>query len=1381
MRSRIGLILCVFSLLAGCGGGDDGGAPPTPPPVVTPPPPPPPVIGAGGGTVTESTGASVIVPAGALGADTTIRIAMDSTGAPAMPAGLTAAGNMYVVTPHGGEFPTPIEVSIPAPAVTLLPTQKLMLGKAQPGGEWILLDDTVLADGKLKANVTSFSFFTAFVITYTLPLAQFAPLELTATLTCGGQDCNRTLGPVAAVYTVTGNGGQLPASCPGGELRHSEYDGRSFTPAEVKPLSGYSVSKTIPSAQLQYSFTGHLYCPTSTVIGGSPQTRYVRWVLPVSYPNISIVRVPAQLDVIEGLPARLDVLLSGGAVKYVTNPGADISYRPHLYDRALVDWQRSDDGGASWRVIAHSFQNEANPTPFGTGLEWRPWSVRHGFIATAMDQGALIRVHLCYTPPAPTAGPPCLTSSATLVNVLQQSGVPTFTSSPRSVLVRTGQTANLSAAASGLPAPTLQWQTRPANSSDAWTNVTLGTGATTTDYITAATALSDNGTQYRVLATNTLGSAASAVVTVSVSDLDVAPSITTQPASLSVASGSDVVFAVDARGTEALSYQWYRDGSALAGENSPILRLTGVSIMNSGSFTVTVSNAAGDADSNAANLNVYPGTPAAVAPTIVTQPASLTVNAGNTATFAVGVDGTGPFTFQWRRNGINIAGATSAVLIRPAVVADAAGEYSVVVGNAASAGVTSDPATLSVNANGATIAPDIITQPATLIVAPGGSGLLAVAATGSGPLSYQWLNDGVPLSGETGPVLVIDNASQASEGNFAVRVSNSVGDVQSSEAQVILLGAPLITSHPAGVSLFENSTTTFRVEASGSNVHYQWLRNGSPISSSDSDSHTTHSLTVADSGAVYSVIVYNGAGVAISGPAVLTVRVPVPPTVLQQPADANIEPGAQATLCMAFGGTPPFTVQMTRWNGSQWTPVGAAQTFGDNAAHCITTPALQSADNGAQFRFSATNAEGGLFESLTRTVTVSVTEPTVIDATTLVTRATSGALANNRSYWTSLSADGNLVAFVSEGTNLVPGFATTFGHGYVRNLQTGVTTAVNQTVAGTESSQGIRELRLAAGGRYAVFSSLASDLVADDTDTSQDAFVRDLQTGTTERVNVLPDGSPQPPRGNSTGEMHLDISADGRYVIFTSFYDLTAAGAEMPYMGLFIRDMQMNQTRLIAIGTGYNIQYAALSASGEYVAYSAPQLGPVRETIWLHDAEADTTRILYEMPPLNGTDWLGPGLSISAEGRYVAFAMRSALLLGSPVTQAVVVDRDGAPNNLELVSTGSAGSGIGAGDDTSDWPELSADGRYVVFSTDAANLRGFGGPTEFALMVRDRQTQTTSVASRRADGTPVRTILHADGGYGISADGTRVVFGATIFDMEGAGSIEQHLYAAPRP
>ncbi len=174
------------------------------------------------------------------------------------------------------------------------------------------------------------------------------------------------------------------------------------------------------------------------------------------------------------------------------------------------------------------------------------------------------------------------------------------------MLIRTAETANFSVTVSGQPAPTLRWQTRPANSTGEWTDVTVGKGATTASYTTAPRVPSDNGEQYRVVATNAVGSTASTPVTVSVSDLDVAPSITTQPASLNVTSGNDAVFAVVAYGTEALSYQWRFNGTNIAGANSPVLRLTGVTSANAGNYAVTVTNNAGNAASNTAVLSVTP-------------------------------------------------------------------------------------------------------------------------------------------------------------------------------------------------------------------------------------------------------------------------------------------------------------------------------------------------------------------------------------------------------------------------------------------------------------------------------------------------------------------------------------------------------------------------------------------------------------------------------------------------------------------------------------------------------------------------------------------------------------------------------------------------------
>jgi hypothetical protein len=810
------------------------------------------------------------------------------------------------------------------------------------------------------------------------------------------------------------------------------------------------------------------------------------------------------------------------------------------------------------------------------------------------------------------------------------------------------------------------------------------------------------------------------------------------------------------------------------------LRLTAVASANAGNYDVRVTNNAGSVSSNTAVLSVSNGTPAAVAPSIVTQPVSVTVNAGNTATFAVGVDGTGPFTFQWRRDGVNMPGATSAALTFNSAALPNAGSYSVVVSNSAGA-VVSSTVTLDVTPAVPALPPVITSQPSTVVVPAGGSTMLAVGATGSGPLSYQWSFNGTSIPGATLPVLSLANVSNAEAGNYTVSVTNSVASITSQGAQVILLGAPQITTQPASLSTPENNPVTFSVGASGSGLHYQWLRNDAPIAGATQHTYTTPMLTVADGGAVYTVIVFNGAGIAISQPAVLTVYVPVPPTVLQQPADVSVQAGALANLCMAFGGTPPFSVQMNRRVVGVWTPVGSPVSFGDNSLTCISTPNLQLADDGAQFIFFARNAEGGIFEAMTRTVTVTVTAPSVVTNTMLASRATSGATANNRSSMPSLSADGNLVAFVSQGTNLVPGFTndpTEAGHAYVRNLATGVTTAINQTPAGAQSSRGVINLKLAAGGRYAVFSSLAGDLVAGDTNGSQDVFVRDLQTGVTERINVRADGSQITGAGNGQSDMQVDISADGRYVSFVYNQDLIGsdpAGATK----LYLRDRQSGQTRLVASNPTYWIAYSALASGGQYMAYAFSIPAPTPNVVSYYDVAANATSILFSLDTSSGVDYLGQGMSISGDGRYVAFAIRSVPLLGSTVPQVVAIDT-ASPATLMLASTGSAGSGIGLGTADSSFPRLSGDGRYLLYATTAANLStNVATSSAPVLMMRDLQTQTTAIASRRANGTPV----NGSGIYNrhaLSGDGAVLALTAWEPDMTGING-EYQVYAAPRP
>ncbi len=240
--------------------------------------------------------------------------------------------------------------------------------------------------------------------------------------------------------------------------------------------------------------------------------------------------------------------------------------------------------------------------------------------------------------------------------------------------------------ATGLPGPTLQWRVLLPGASS-YVDVP---GATSATYTTAPAGLEQNGSRYVVVADTGVATATSLPVTLSVSPFDVAPVVLTDPAPLSVVSGSDAVFAIVARGTEALSYQWRKDGIAIAGANSPVLRLAGVVAAQAGAYSATVTNAAGSATSHPATLAVGAGTPAPVPPTIVTQPVSVLVNAGNTATFAVGVSGSGAIAYQWKRNGQPIPGATAAFYsIAAAAVGDAA-TYRVQASNGVGAAVDSD-------------------------------------------------------------------------------------------------------------------------------------------------------------------------------------------------------------------------------------------------------------------------------------------------------------------------------------------------------------------------------------------------------------------------------------------------------------------------------------------------------------------------------------------------------------------------------------------------------------------------------------------------------------------------------------------------------------------
>jgi MYXO-CTERM domain-containing protein len=249
---------------------------------------------------------------------------------------------------------------------------------------------------------------------------------------------------------------------------------------------------------------------------------------------------------------------------------------------------------------------------------------------------------------------------------------------------------------------------------------------------------------------------------------------------VTVTEGDTATFTVVATGTAPLAYQWKKDGTDITGATAASYTTPATTMADDGAvFTVVVSNVAGSVTSDPAVLTVLA---APVPPTITTQPANVTVTEGDTATFTVVATGAAPLTYQWKKDGTDITGATSASYTTPATtLADDGAAFTVVVSNVAGT-VTSDPAVLTVTPAVPT-PPTITAQPANVTVTEGQAATFTVAATGTAPMSYQWKKDGTDIAGATSSSYTTPATTLADHGaGFTVVVSNTLGSATSDEA-----------------------------------------------------------------------------------------------------------------------------------------------------------------------------------------------------------------------------------------------------------------------------------------------------------------------------------------------------------------------------------------------------------------------------------------------------------------------------------------------------------------------------------------------------------------------------------------------------------------------
>jgi Tol biopolymer transport system component len=370
----------------------------------------------------------------------------------------------------------------------------------------------------------------------------------------------------------------------------------------------------------------------------------------------------------------------------------------------------------------------------------------------------------------------------------------------------------------------------------------------------------------------------------------------------------------------------------------------------------------------------------------------------------------------------------------------------------------------------------------------------------------------------------------------------------------------------------------------------------------------------------------------------------------------------------------------------------------------------------------------------------------------------SAVVGNNDSLWPSISANGRYVAFHSVATNLVAGDTNGCYDVFVKDLQTGTTTRVNTTSAGAQAVGGdSSDADVSDDGRYVAFASAATNLVAGDAGAT-DIYVKDLQTGAIVRVNTP--GASDP----FDGCTNPSISGDGRYVVFQRYVKVNET---YTYTNVFVKDLQTGTTTRVSTSdtggeTNDDSYHGKISSDGRYVAFSSDATNMMPDDpydagndIYVRDLQTGTITCLSTDPVGVVLSVFSGQPSISGDGRYVAFDSSADNLDGNMNGLYDVLLKDRQTGATTRVSTDSAG---GTANQNSIAPcSVSDSGRYVVFLSAATNL--VAGDTNGVddVFVKDRQTGITSRVSTNSAGTQAD---HGSGECSISNDGRYVVFGS---------------------
>lgn len=745
---------------------------------------------------------------------------------------------------------------------------------------------------------------------------------------------NSYVWPAASTVTTSDWSGNIPSSSGrAGVIRSAPTDNNtaadwvvSNTPSPLQSIGTYNGGYTSLSVNFTYAWTPVTGLSDPAIAN------------PVASPTSDITYTVTATETNTGCTATSTVTITVNQPPAITTQPASQTVCP--------------GSSATFTVVA---------TGAGLTYQWR----KDGTAITGANAAS-------YTIPAASAADvagydvvvtgTCSPSDTSNVATLALQAAPVITTQPQSQTVCAGQNATFTVAATGTGL-TYQWQKN---------GVSIG-GATSTTFTITGAAASD-AASYTVIVTGTCGlttTSNAAVLTV-----DQAPLIGTQPVSQTVCSGSNVTFSVSATGV-GLTYQWYRNGTvAIAGATTDTYTITGATAANAGQYHVVVNSSCGTSvTSSTATLTV--NTP----PAITVQPASQTACLGSNVTFNVTATGSG-LTYQWKKNGTDIAGATSSSLTISNVTAADLGAYTVVVTGVCGSPVTSSTANLAVSAtntwlgtansdwNNATNWCAGIPTSASVILIPQGTPFSAILL-GNGDVRDLTIQTGATLTiGAGGNLSIYGNVvnsgtitAGAGTVTFAGTTPQSIpaltaGYVVMNGAGGVTLGGTLTVGNSLTLTNGNITLGTNNLILPGGamgSVSSHIITNGTGVVTSNNINIASVIFPVGPDAASYNpVMIANGGGRNYS----VRVSTGITPTIFN-PARAinrtwnvsvNTAPATAASITFGYAdahanasAVPTANMEVGRHTGTAWqvlTPAGGVAPFGVPALRTVTTQSV---------------------------------------------------------------------------------------------------------------------------------------------------------------------------------------------------------------------------------------------------------------------------------------------------------------------------------------------------------------------------------------------------------------------------------------------------------